>query len=133
MSKKLSNLQVQKAFILRGVAGVSELIVDHKNPTILLNKAIDGLREDEVDVAELEALRDTFARSTGGRKGRQPLAIDETRSFRVQAQPVKNKLGEKVGENLFLRLPVELFDVCKGDSLDVTVRIVDGVPVATIQ
>ena len=101
-------------YLLSGIADVAHMLADHTSPVATLDKAISEIAERGAkDTSELEGLRDRFAAARGnGQRGRKAARPGETRDFSVQ----------KVGDDgdLFIRLPVSLLGVKKGNLVRVT-------------
>lgn len=134
---KLNYKDVQISFLQNGVDGVREAIADYtRNPKNLLDKALKSLTEADYQSEELEALeafRNTFV--SNQTRGKSPLAFGETRTYSVQEIIQREKETKRVvSTSLFLRIPVESLNVCKGDFLNATLgKDENGVPFIKIQ
>lgn len=116
MSKRtnLSADLIFKTFLTAGLPGVQALTKNHKDPRKLIAKAIETV--DMVpgfDSEELRAHLDTLnAKRSGGTRGKKPVTVGDTRTYKVQ----QNK---KTGQ-LFLIIPVpeDVICVTKGDAVE---------------
>jgi hypothetical protein len=106
---------VALSFLMGGVAAVEKLHNEKGFTAATLDSAIETMRDGGQNVADLLLLREKkFAKSTGQR-GRKAAQIGDSRVYSVQ----------EVGETgAFVRLPVGLLGLAKGD--DVRVTFLDG-------
>ncbi len=116
------------AFYLSGISEVARMVANHTNATEVLGKVSDQIRAKGQDSSEIDALRDTFAdANVPGQRGRKPVAVGESRSFKVQQ--IEDKTTGEMGDT-FLRLPVGPLNVPKGASILATYE--DGRIVLTL-
>lgn len=106
---------VALSFLMGGVAAVEKLHNEKGFTAATLDSAIETMRDGGQNVADLLLLREKkFAKATGQR-GRKAAQIGDSRVYSVQ----------EVGETgAFVRLPVGLLGLAKGD--DVRVTFLDG-------
>jgi len=102
---------VALSFLMGGIGAVQKLHTDKGFTASTLDSAIDTMNEGGQDTASLVTLRDQlFVKSTGSR-GRKAASIGDARHYSVQ----------EVGETgAFVRLPVGLLGLVKGDEVRVT-------------
>lgn len=106
---------VALSFLMGGVAAVEKLHTDKGFTAATLDNAIETMNEGGQDTAKLVALRDKLFQKSTGSRGRKAAQIGESRVYSVQ----------EVGETgAFVRLPVGLLGLAKGD--DVRVTFLDG-------
>ena len=98
------------AMMCNGMAGVTALFNDKGFTVATLDSAIDTLSGTEHSVSLSQFRAANFAASNGVR-GRKAAAIGDTRVYAVQ---------EVKDTGAFIRLPVELLGLAKGDDVNVT-------------
>lgn len=99
------------AFLMGGIGAVQKLHTDKGFTAATLDNAIETMTEGGQDTAKLVELRGKlFTKSTGSR-GRKAATVGDSRNYSVQ----------EVGETgAFVRLPVGLLGLVKGDEVRVT-------------
>jgi len=102
---------VALAFLMGGIGAVQKLHTDKGFTAATLDNAIETMTEGGQDTAKLVELRGKlFTKSTGSR-GRKAATVGDSRNYSVQ----------EVGETgAFVRLPVGLLGLVKGDEVRVT-------------
>jgi hypothetical protein len=102
---------VALSFLMGGTGAVLKLHNEKGFTAATLDNAIETVKAGGQDTSSLVSLRDQlFTKSTGSR-GRKGATVGESRDYSVQ----------EVGETgAFVRLPVGLLGLCKGDTVTVT-------------
>lgn len=102
---------VALAFLMGGIGAVQKLHTEKGFTAATLDNAIETMTEGGQDTAKLVELRGKlFTKSTGSR-GRKAATVGDSRNYSVQ----------EVGETgAFVRLPVGLLGLVKGDEVRVT-------------
>jgi len=98
------------ALMCNGVAGVGALFNDKGFTVATLDSAIDTLSGTE-HAATLTSFREANFAASNGVRGRKAAAIGDTRVYSVQ---------EVKDTGAFIRLPVELLGLAKGDDVSVS-------------
>ena len=102
---------VALAFLMGGIGAVQKLHTDKGFTAATLDNAIETRTEGGQDTAKLVELRGKlFTKSTGAR-GRKAASVGDTRNYSVQ---------EVAETGAFVRLPVGLLGLVKGDEVRVT-------------
>ena len=111
------------AYLMEGIGKVGEMLKDHSQPVMCLEKSIAFISEKnpDQDVSELSNLRDIFAASQStGVRGRKAAQIGETRVFKAQQVKTRDAEGNVKLSDVFLRLNLSTFKANKGDAIRVT-------------
>jgi hypothetical protein len=99
------------AVVMHGAKGVRDLHNSKGFAVKTLDGAIDVVGADSEHGATLADLRNTLFPASTGTRGRKGATVGESRDYSVQ----------EVGETgAFVRLPVGLLGLCKGDTVTVT-------------
>jgi hypothetical protein len=106
---------VALSFLMGGVPAVEKLLNEKGFTAATLDSAIETMRDGGQNVADLLLLREKKFAKVAGQRGRKAAQIGDSRVYSVQ----------EVGETgAFVRLPVGLLGLAKGD--DVRVTFLDG-------
>ena len=98
------------ALMCNGMSGVTTLFNDKGFTVATLDSAIDTLSGTE-HAASLTSFRSAYFAASNGVRGRKAAAIGDTRVYAVQ---------EVKDTGAFIRLPVELLGLAKGDDVSVS-------------
>lgn len=99
--------------LMQGVDALDPLLASHTNPVDVLGKVRATFEKNGKDCTALDEKIALWTEiKTPGVKGRKPVKIGDSRSYKAQ------QIGDD--GDLFIRLPVNLLGVSKGQDLRVT-------------
>jgi len=111
----ISNKDVKLAFFMNKLPGV-EALCKQSNPSVnVMRTAIADLEADDVPgITKLRKFVDENYPEPEKGHSRKPVELGETRSYKAQTK------GKDVETEPFVRVPVELLGIAKGQPVDIT-------------
>ena len=119
---RISNKDIQVAFLVNGVNGVSDMVAENVPAKATLQAAVDALENLGQDVSLLIAFMETLHPAGDGTRGRSAPQNGDVRTYK--AQVVKDG-------GPFLRLPLDTLNAMKGENM--TVAFEHGKIIVTLQ